>query len=483
MTAATSKGTTLPAWEVAKIWGRHLTSLVLPGLTLTFLWTGPHRWYLALLFILPLVLVTLVDSRPLYERRQPEPSLPAWPFDALVYLLAALQLVIVLETARFFSIQGVFSVDMVMVLLVVGGSSGFSIITAHELIHRRKAWERQLGRLLLCTVLYEHFYTEHLRGHHVRVGTPEDPATARFGESYQAFFRRTLPAQFRSAWRLESRRLDAAGLGHRRLLAHRILQGLLVGWGMGAAILWLFGWAAFLAFLLQAWMAVRLLESVNYFEHWGLRRRGPRVGEADSWDTHAWFTYYGLTGLSRHAGHHAWPSRPFQQLRVSDQAPLLPHGYVGMTDLVMARNDEFQRLASEELARRGLGPFAGEPGGPEAARARLAEARQEEATAGRPPRLPALRQRWRSLSTPTRWAFFLTGAWLLTSLGAHWETSGREMGIAARLALHAWIFACLGAAIVAHRWLQARLPGEALAWMLGFALLWALGVLGDALGA
>ena len=77
MTAATSKGTTLPAWEVAKIWGRHLTSLVLPGLTLTFLWTGPHRWYLALLFILPLVLVTLVLSLPLYVRRQPEPLPPA----------------------------------------------------------------------------------------------------------------------------------------------------------------------------------------------------------------------------------------------------------------------------------------------------------------------------------------------------------------------------------------------------------------------
>ena len=153
-----------------------------------------------------------------------------------------------------------------------------------------------------------------------------------------------------------------------------------------------------------------------------------------------------------------------------------------MTDLVMARNDEFQRLASEELARRGLGPFAGEPGGPEEALARLAEARQEEATARRPPRFPALGRRWRSLSTPTRWALFLTAAWLFTSLGAHWETAGQQMGIAARLALHAWIFACLAAAIAAHRWLQARLPGETLSWMLGFALLWALGLLGDALG-
>ncbi len=53
-------------------------------------------------------------------------------------------------------------------------------------------------------------YTEHLRGHHVRVGTPDDPATARFGEAYEPFFRRTVPAQFRSAWRLELTRLGDA---------------------------------------------------------------------------------------------------------------------------------------------------------------------------------------------------------------------------------------------------------------------------------
>lgn len=28
-----------------------------------------------------------------------------------------------------------------------------------------------------------HLYVEHNRGHHVRVAAPEDPASARFGES------------------------------------------------------------------------------------------------------------------------------------------------------------------------------------------------------------------------------------------------------------------------------------------------------------
>ena len=91
----------------------------------------------------------------------------------------------------------------------------------------------------------------------------------------------------------------------------------------------------------------------------GLTRRAHRVGPADSWDTHAWFTYYGLTGLSRHADHHAEPARPFQQLRVMEEAPILSGGYVRMVDMVTGKNDEFRREATHELERRRLGPFAG----------------------------------------------------------------------------------------------------------------------------
>jgi alkane 1-monooxygenase len=340
--------------EVLRILAKHLTSLLLPVNALAFLWSGPHAWYVSPLFLLPIVLAYVLDDGPRVERRQPADELPAWPFDALVYLLAALQLLVVFGIARMFAQQDLFSVDMVVMVTVVGGSSGFSIITAHELIHRRKAWEQQLGRLLLCSVLQEHFFTEHLRGHHVRVGLPDDPATARFGESYRAFYRRTVPAQFRSAWRLEKRRLAGRSPVH-----NRIVQGLAVGWGMALAVGITGGLAATVAFVLQAFFASRLLEAVNYFEHWGLTRRGSRVRPRDSWDTHAWFTYYGLTGLSRHADHHYEPTRPFQQLRVQPDVPMLPSGYVAMVDRVMTKNDEFQKQAAEELRRCGLGPFEG----------------------------------------------------------------------------------------------------------------------------
>ena len=344
--------------EVVRIWSTHLVSLLLPVNALAFLFTGPHAWYVSPWFMLPVVLAFVLDDGPRVERRQPSEDLPAWPFDLLVYVLAALQLAAIVGIARMFAVQDVFSVDMVVMVTVVGGSSGFSIITAHELIHRRKPGERLLGRLLLCTVLQEHFFTEHLRGHHVRVGLPEDPATARFGESYRAFYRRTVPAQFRSAWQLEKKRL-----GDRPWYRNRIVHGLVIGWGMAALVGAWAGLAALVAFLLQAFFASRLLEAVNYFEHWGLMRTGSRVRPRDSWDTHSWFTYYGLTGLSRHADHHYEQTRPFQQLRVQEGVPMLPSGYVAMVDMVMTKNDEFQQLATAELRRCQLGPFAdgGEP--------------------------------------------------------------------------------------------------------------------------
>ena len=339
----------MPRREVLRIWSWHLLTLVFPLNALAFVATGPHRGYTALFFMLPLVAAQVADTFSPPERRQPDPALPGWPFDGLLLVLFALQLIIIALLARMFTVQGFWTLDALIAVLVVGANSGYSgIVLAHELIHRRQRWLQRLGRILLCTVVYEHFYTEHRLGHHVRVGTPEDPATARYGESFARFYFRTVPAQFMSAWQLDRR---------------RVIQGLVAEWTLAIAILVTCGAAAFFVFLLQALFASRALEVVNYFEHWGLVRRGPRVRPADSWDTHSWFTYYGLTGLTRHADHHAWPARPYQQLRVSEESPVLPRGYIAMFPLALARNKKFQALMTEELRRRKLGPFGGDETG------------------------------------------------------------------------------------------------------------------------
>lgn len=339
----------------------HLVSFWIPLNATAFLLTGPHPWYGTVLFIIPLVLAHRWDSRWGVEQAQPDPDRPAWPFDLLVYGQALIQLLNIVLLARLFVTAPFFSLDTLLGIIFVGAASAFSIITAHELIHRPNRLEQLLGRAVLCSVLYEHFYTEHLRGHHSRVGRDDDPATARFGESFWSFYFRTVPAQFKSAWRLETRRLgdEDMSLGDRRLLRSRVVHGVVVEWGAALAIALVAGPAALFIHVLQAFFATRALETVNYFEHWGLAREdGERVGPQHSWDTHSRFTYYALTGLSRHADHHAFASRPYQQLRVWEEPPVLPRGYIGMVPLVIVRNRHFQELATEELRRKGLGPFA-----------------------------------------------------------------------------------------------------------------------------
>jgi alkane 1-monooxygenase len=231
---------------------------------------------------------------------------------------------------------------------------------AHEWIHRRKRHQFFLGRLLLALVLYEHFATEHIRGHHPRIGTPADPATARFGERLRDFIRRTIPAQFKSAWRLERVRNGiepGTGAFDRRWLSHRVLQGVVAEVLLLVGYVVVFGWLGALFFFMQARSAVALLETVNYIEHWGLRRQGKSVTRQDSWDTDNWFTLHTLVGLSRHADHHAQASRPYHQLRYFEETPKMPYGYYGTILLAMFRNERFQELATQELERRKLGPF------------------------------------------------------------------------------------------------------------------------------
>jgi alkane 1-monooxygenase len=361
VSSAVAVANRVPLRETLRIWALHLLCFALPVTSLLFLVSAPHRWWTALPWLLVVVLSIVADVRAPGERRQPAPAMPGWPFDGVLYVLAALQAATVALLVHLVATEGFWRVDTLVGLLLVGINSGYSgIVVAHELIHRGRRAMQLIGRALLCTVLYEHFFTEHVRGHHARVGTPADPATARFGERADRFFLRTVPAQFASAWRLEAARIGAAGLPwwHPRRLRSRVLHGLLVEWGAALVILTTLGPGAFAVYVLQALLAVRLLETVNYFEHWGLARSTRRVQQADSWDTDSWFTLYTLVGLSRHADHHAYASRPYEQLRWAEASPKLPYGYFGTTTLALFANRRFRRILTAELERCRLGPFA-----------------------------------------------------------------------------------------------------------------------------
>jgi len=354
--------------SVSRALALHLWAFALPLITLVFWLTGPHAWWASILWILPIVALVYIDNHAPPDHRQPPEDLPGWPFDLQVYALFALQvlnhLLLGVVTSQL-SIatwpDALQTFAMIFpVSILTGTNAGYSgIVVAHELVHRRNPIEYLMGRVLLMGVLYEHFATEHVRGHHPRVGTPDDPATARFGESHRDFVRRTIPAQFKSAWHLEKVRLGDASLPwySPRMLRHRVLQGVVAQVLIVVAYVLVFGWLAAAFFVLQARTAVFLLETVNYIEHWGLARTGKKVVSVDSWDTDNWFTLYTLVGLSRHADHHAQAARPYQKLRHFDETAKMPFGYYGTILTAFLNNERYQKLATAELKRKRLGPF------------------------------------------------------------------------------------------------------------------------------
>ncbi len=217
----------------------------------------------------------------------------------------------------------------------IGVVGGVGINAAHELGHKRTKHERILAKIALAQSFYGHFYVEHNHGHHIRAATPEDPASARFGESYWHFLPRSVVGGFKSGWRHERGRLQRAGL---RTFTWR--NNILNSWAI-TVVLWgslvaIFGPSILPWLILQAVGAVMILECANYIEHYGLlrdkSRRGSylRVTPQHSWNSdHVWSNLF-LYQLQRHSDHHANPARRYQTLRSAPDAPQLPAGYAAM---------------------------------------------------------------------------------------------------------------------------------------------------------
>jgi alkane 1-monooxygenase len=220
-------------------------------------------------------------------------------------------------------------------VLTVGAINGIGIGTAHELGHKKEALDRWLSKIALAPSAYGHFFVEHNRGHHKRVATPEDPASARMGESFWAFLPRSAWSSLQSAWALEQERLNKQGMNVWHLRNHNLLA-----WGLtlvlfGALVAWL-GWMALPFLVVQAVYAASMLEVVNYVEHYGLLRSKDTAGRyvrcepEHSWNSNHLVSNLLLYHLQRHSDHHAHPSRRYQALRHFATAPQLPAGYATM---------------------------------------------------------------------------------------------------------------------------------------------------------
>ena len=177
--------------------------------------TGLHVfWWFGPLFafgVIPILDTLIGDDRD----NPPEAVVPdlerARYYRYIVYLATLVEYIAFFMCVWIVGTHALAWYDYVGFALSLGAATGISINTAHELGHKTDRFERWLAKITLAPVAYGHFYVEHNRGHHVRVATAEDPASARYGESFWAFLPRTVAGSIRSAWRLEKVRLERLG--------------------------------------------------------------------------------------------------------------------------------------------------------------------------------------------------------------------------------------------------------------------------------
>jgi alkane 1-monooxygenase len=205
-------------------------------------------------------------------------------------------------------------------------NGGLGLTVAHELFHKKEKMNRLFADMILISVWYPHFAVEHIRGHHVSVATEDDPASSRRNESVYPFLLRSVYGSLKHAFLLDEK---------------SVMKGISLSVTLTCLIYTTGGWQTLSFFLIQAIVAITLLEVVNYIEHYGLQRkklengRYEKVQTAHSWNSAHKFSNLVFFNLQRHSDHHANAHLPYTVLRHQEGAPQLPTSYSGMILLAL----------------------------------------------------------------------------------------------------------------------------------------------------
>ena len=302
-------------------------------------WSG-LQWTLWIPLLFLYAFIPLLDYVfPNDPSNPPEQIVPQLEADAyyriLNHLTLPLHFIILITGAWFVANNNLGWGGYLGLSLTVGVISGFGINIGHELGHKKAPIDRLAARLVLAVPFYGHFNIEHNVGHHSEVATPEDTASARYGESIYKFALREIPGGIRRAWRIEAKRLQRRGFGIWSL-RNEILQSYLVSLLLYGGLLISFGVVILPFLLIQTAFAWWQLTGANYIEHYGLLRKRLANGKYErclprhSWNANHIASNLITFHLERHSDHHAYADRHYQSLRHYDEAPQLPSGYFGM---------------------------------------------------------------------------------------------------------------------------------------------------------
>ena len=253
-------------------------------------------------------------------------------FDILLYLNISLvfsiffpSLNLLLYSSSLFEIIGIIASTSIMM-----ATNGINV--AHELGHRKSFFSRTCSKLLLMPSQYMHFYIEHNFGHHVNVGTEEDPATAKYKQSLYSFWITSVIGQYIGAWKLQLKLLKISKYKFfsikNDMMFYVIFQLMFI-----YLIYFNYGITVTIYSLIISVISFLFLETINYIEHYGLSRkkdkngRYERVKTIHSWNSNHVVGRLVLYELTRHSDHHFISSKKYQVLESIDESPQLPYGY------------------------------------------------------------------------------------------------------------------------------------------------------------
>ncbi len=319
-------------FKYASVWlsiGIIMTSLVLGG---NWVFVAP----LYVFALIPLIELFFGGSTVNLEKAEEEIAKKDWKYDLIVWSVVPLQFTLCFFFLNRLNDNSLAVWEKLGMMFAFGIACGvLGINVAHELGHRNTWYEQLMSKMLLATSLYMHFFIEHNRGHHKNVSTDEDPASSRYGEIIYAFYVRSVVNSWLSAWHLEGDKLRKANKSfwsiHNEMLIYQVIQ---IAMLVTIALVW--NVSVMFYFIGAATIGFLLLETVNYIEHYGLRRKKidgeyyEKVMPVHSWNSNHPIGRIMLFELTRHSDHHYMANRKYQVLRHFDHSPQMPTGYPGM---------------------------------------------------------------------------------------------------------------------------------------------------------
>jgi len=223
-------------------------------------------------------------------------------------------------------------VSGIATMALILSTSGINV--AHELGHNKSSLDKTASKILLLPSLYMHFIIEHNIGHHMRVSTPEDPASSRKNENLYSFWFRSITKSYTHALTLEKKRLSKSEHGFYSI-HNQMFQFIFIQLAYLFIIFFFFGMIGLYAAIAMAIGSFLILETINYVEHYGLVRQKlsngkyERVTKRHSWNSNHILGRIFLYELTRHSDHHYKASKKYQVLDHHDESPQLPLGYPG----------------------------------------------------------------------------------------------------------------------------------------------------------